>query len=126
MGNIPKSSCLKMSPVCLPSIPGAVLKLCLKRSMKPKFQFLHLENGQAPVWCEALELISLGELSTPQVGEFPREGAVSFLWQVLEPDAPPKYSLSKKACEGILRRAAKRGKELPVMLKEALEAQCVA
>jgi DNA (cytosine-5)-methyltransferase 1 len=44
----------------------------------------------------------------------------------LEPDAPMKYCLSKTACEGILRRAAKRGKELPPMLREALEAQCAA
>jgi DNA (cytosine-5)-methyltransferase 1 len=41
----------------------------------------------------------------------------------LEEQAPEKYCLSRKACEGILRRAAKRGKALPPMLKEALEAQ---
>jgi hypothetical protein len=29
--------------------------------------------------------------------------------------------LSAKACEGILRRAEHRGKQLPPMLKEALE-----
>jgi hypothetical protein len=34
---------------------------------------------------------------------------------------PPKYSLSPKACQGILRRANARGKELPPMLKAALE-----
>ena len=43
---------------------------------------------------------------------------------ILQADAPERYYLSKKACEGILRRAAKRGKQLPPMLKEALEAQC--
>jgi hypothetical protein len=42
---------------------------------------------------------------------------------ILQADAPEKYFLSKKACEGILRRAAKRGKQLPPMLTEALEAQ---
>jgi hypothetical protein len=46
------------------------------------------------------------------------------LSQILEADVPEKYSLSSKACEGILRRAAKRGKELPPMLQEALLAQC--
>jgi hypothetical protein len=35
---------------------------------------------------------------------------------------PPRYSLSAKACSGILRRAERRGKELPPMLKKALEA----
>lgn len=32
-----------------------------------------------------------------------------------------KYYLSPKACLGILRRAERRGKELPKMLKDALE-----
>jgi hypothetical protein len=43
------------------------------------------------------------------------------LSQILEANAPEKYYLSPKACAGILRRAEKRGKELPPMLKEALE-----
>lgn len=34
-----------------------------------------------------------------------------------------KYSLSPKACTGILRRAARRGKALPPMLLAALEQQ---
>ena len=34
-----------------------------------------------------------------------------------------KYCLSLKACEGILRRAASRGKELPARLAAALKAQ---
>ena len=34
-----------------------------------------------------------------------------------------KYSLSPKACAGILRRAERRGKALPPMLKTALEQQ---
>jgi hypothetical protein len=34
-----------------------------------------------------------------------------------------KYCLSLKACEGILRRAASRGKDLPARLKTALVAQ---
>jgi DNA (cytosine-5)-methyltransferase 1 len=34
-----------------------------------------------------------------------------------------RYSLSPKACQGILRRASKRGKPLPPMLEAALRAQ---
>jgi hypothetical protein len=45
------------------------------------------------------------------------------LSQILEDSPHPKYSLSAKACQGILNRAAKRGKELPPELKAALEAQ---
>ncbi len=41
---------------------------------------------------------------------------------VLQADVHPRYSLSPKACAGILRRAAKRGRELPPTLKAALEA----
>lgn len=56
-------------------------------------------------------------------GEFPREENASQLSQILEDSAHPKYSLSAKACAGILRRAEKRGKALPLELKEALENQ---
>lgn len=38
-------------------------------------------------------------------------------------DVPQRYYLTKTACEGILRRAAKRGKPLPPKLLEALERQ---
>ena len=102
-----------------------ILGLSSKRSQKPKFQYLSLENGQMPEWSEAMELVSLGEYLTLNITESPSVGVESFLSQALEPDAPEKYFLSKKACEGILRRAAKRGKELPPLLKEALEAGTV-
>ena len=36
-------------------------------------------------------------------------------------EVPIRYSLSAKACEGILRRAARRGKVLPARLQRALE-----
>ena len=48
--------------------------------------------------------------------------AVCSLSQVLETEVARKYFLSPKACAGILRRAEKRGKELPAMLREALSA----
>jgi hypothetical protein len=38
-------------------------------------------------------------------------------------DVPDRFYLSPKACAGILRRAAKRGKTLPAMLATALQAQ---
>jgi hypothetical protein len=60
----------------------------------------------------------------PVFGESPSVAVESSLSQILEADVPARYSLSKRACEGILRRAAKRGKELPAMLAEALLAQC--
>ena len=47
----------------------------------------------------------------------------SSLADVLETSALPKYYLSQKACEGILRRASKRGKKLPEALEKALVKQ---
>jgi hypothetical protein len=36
-------------------------------------------------------------------------------------ELPPRFSLSAKACAGILRRAQRRGKDLPTMLRQALK-----
>lgn len=47
----------------------------------------------------------------------------SHLSQILEEFPLPKYSLSAKACIGILNRAERRGKKLPEILKKALEKQ---
>lgn len=42
------------------------------------------------------------------------------LADVLEPTAPPRFFLSPRAAAGILRRASKRGRELPAALHSAL------
>ena len=65
----------------------------------------------------------LGDYTMHSFGESPREENVSRLSQILEDSAPRKYFLSPKACDGILRRAEKRKKELPPELKAALLAQ---
>lgn len=65
----------------------------------------------------------LGEYTMRSFGESPKEGVESRLSQILQDDPLPKYCLSEKACQGILNRANRRGKELPKELKEALEAQ---
>jgi hypothetical protein len=44
------------------------------------------------------------------------------LSDVLESNVSERYFLSKKACAGILRRAEKRGKDLPGVLRAALKA----
>jgi len=47
---------------------------------------------------------------------------VASLSDVLEiGTVPPRFSLSAKACSGILRRAERRGKKLPELLQRALE-----
>lgn len=42
------------------------------------------------------------------------------LSEILESETPARYYLSAKACQGILRRAEKRGRALPKPLREAL------
>lgn len=61
---------------------------------------------------------------TLNIGEKPRVPNPTKLSEILQEDANPKYNLSAKACKGILNRANKRGKELPEILRNALEAQC--
>ena len=62
----------------------------------------------------------LGECMTRNTGESPNVAVVSRLSQILEETPQAKYSLSAKACQGILRRAERRGKDLPPTLKAAL------
>lgn len=66
------------------------------------------------------------ELSMLNTGESPSEDAASSLSQILLAGVPEKYYLSPKACQGILRRASVRGKELPEVLRLALERQANA
>ena len=60
------------------------------------------------------------------IGAFPKEDNESTLSQILMEGVPEKYYLSPKACLGILRRASARGKELPEILRVALERQASA
>ena len=57
----------------------------------------------------------------------PNADAVCSLSDILETgDVPQRYFLTAKACQGILRRAEKRGKDLPMKLLEALSAVAAA
>ena len=65
-----------------------------------------------------------GEFLILNTGPAPRSGAAgSTLWSILEARPHPRYFLTRKACQGILRRASERGKPLPEQLKTALEIQ---
>lgn len=64
-----------------------------------------------------------GECSTRNTGESPSVAVESRLSQILEATPHGKYRLSSKACQGILRRAERRGKALPGILKEVLLTQ---
>lgn len=61
-----------------------------------------------------------GECLMRNTGESPSVAVESRLSQILEETPHTKYYLSEKACQGILRRAERRGKDLPKQLKAAL------
>ena len=63
---------------------------------------------------------------TLSFGEYPNAENVSTLSQILQVGVPEKYYLSQKACLGILRRASARGKQLPELLRKALEKQAAS
>ena len=80
-------------------------------------------NSQAFYWSVTGRLLT--ELMMRNFGERPNEERESHLSSVLEGDTQRlrKYYLSPAACQGILNRAKRRGKELPELLKRALIAQ---
>ena len=60
---------------------------------------------------------------TLSTSEWPSDASVCSLSDVLETgDVPQRFFLTERACQGILRRAEKRGKSLPPSLRAALEA----
>ena len=100
-------------PSCKPSVTSA---------KKDSFLFLNLKGDGGNLLGASWEMVSVlpGESMTLNFGEYPSDGRESTLSQILDLNAPEKYYLSQKACAGILRRAEKRGKTLPSMLKDAL------
>lgn len=101
---------------------------CLKSSVKSKTKtpmFLNLLGGGGALLAQSWEMgiPSLGECSTLVFGESPSVAEESGLWQILEANVPQKYFLSARACVGVLRRAERRGKELPEILETALKQQ---
>lgn len=109
-----------------------------QRSQKKVPLFLNLQkvDGVMPDAYWETDGASLGAYMTHSFGEkpymlteescfqaLPNGVSESLLSQILVDTAHPKYSLSAKACKGILNRASRRGKELPKVLKDALESQ---
>ena len=95
---------LKTSPVYYPQIEGQTLPLSF--------------DG----WSNAGMAFAGGYL-TLSISEFPSGASASSLSDILETgDLPRRFFLSSTACRGILRRAARRGKELPPALENALRA----
>lgn len=98
----------------------------------PVFLYLKVDGRQRD-WCMGTDGPLHGQYTTPSTTEFLKEEDES-LWcpttggylpirsclsAILAP-ADSRYHLSAKACQGILNRAERRGKELPEILKKAL------
>lgn len=87
-------------------------------------------NGRVLVWSMEDDGEWRGSLSTLNTSGLHSGGAgcsslpcLVSLSSVLETGPiPPRFFLSETACAGILRRAEKRGKELPTQLLHALQA----
>lgn len=95
---------------------------------RPMFLYLREADGLTAdaLWvAEPTESLfpSLGDYTTRSFGASPSVVRECRLSQILEEQPHPKYLLSAKACKGILTRAERRGKELPTVLRLALERQ---
>ena len=120
MENIQSSLFGKMYPELFQAIKGVTLKPLSKKSRDQHSNACKWEMGKSWNGPRAGPIFH-GEHWTPNIGEVPqRRKKESTLWEIIELNAPHKYFLSQKACQGILRRAETRGKELPKILKDAL------
>ena len=95
------------------------------RLRNQSFMLLNLREGAGnilgPYW--EIDPQWLGCGGTLNTSECPKDAVESSLSAILQEDVPSKYYLTRKACLGILRRAAERGKDLPAQLGLALKAQ---
>lgn len=91
-------------------------------SLTTELMCLDLREGYGNLLGAYWETTSVlpGESSMRNTSESPSVAVECSLSEILQVDAPEKYSLSARACNGILRRAEKRGKTLPDMLRDAL------
>src|SRR5271165_2705092 len=102
--------------------PSAVSWARLSAQMMP-YSRQGEKDGRVLAWFPGHGHGSLGGFSTLNISDSPNDASACSLSQVLQTTLiPPRYYLSAKACAGILRRADKRGKELPELLARALAA----
>ena len=125
------SQCGKTSPVHSAVTKEKTSMLSSKRSQasnNPELLYLNLrkESGIIPdvSWVKVGRLP--GVYTMLNFGESPSVESASTLLQILEEPTQENsflkpYLLSKRACQGILNRASKRGKTLPELLQNALE-----
>ena len=128
MDNTRDTASGRTSPALSPPTEELTSKLSSKqlselRKMGSRCLRLRITDGRNRTYIWETDGAWLIEFSTLNTGACPNEGQESTLSEILLAEVPEKYYLSPKACLGILRRASVRGKELPEVLKKALERQ---
>ena len=128
MDNIQDTASGRTCPAPSPPIGETISKLSSKQLSELKKKGsrclrLRITDGRKRTYIWETDGAWLTEFSTLNTGPSPNEEQESTLSQILLAEVPEKYYLSPKACLGILRRASVRGKELPEVLKKALERQ---
>lgn len=111
-GQNPGATTLRMEAGVLPGVPTTLSSSA------------YLNGGEGLLsWPISMDSPPHPFYLTMNIGEKPREPNPTRLSEILEDSPDPKYSLTAKACDGILRRSERRGKPLPPELKEALMIQ---
>ena len=119
----------KTCRVSCPAGPEKILPASYRCSADGKSVSLTAGGANAESSSPHLDaLVWRGEYLTLNIPEFPNfrgqsrnEGDVSSLSDILvRGSIPQRYYLTARCAEGILRRAERRGKPLPLVLKEAL------
>jgi hypothetical protein len=112
----------KTLPVCSAKMTGGHLLRWLESWLGAGLTFQQT-GSELPVWRLGQKDSSSGSYWMRSSREYRRGAVACSLSEILETGpVDRRYFLSPKACAGILRRAAKRGKDLPPALRLALEA----
>ena len=112
------SSSGKTSRASLLQTADLILKPSLKKFCRSPF--LYLDTSAMQDWLTVDSVKSRGDCLTLNTGASPSVVKESSLSLILQHDAPPKYYLSQRACEGILCRAKNHNVILPQELLSAL------
>jgi len=128
-GRAPAGRCSKTSLDCSAATGAETLLPWLEKWLGANLTFRQVA-GKTPVLLSDRSGSSSGLLWTRNMSEWNHipeqslsDAGVCSLSEILETGPiDPRYFLSAKACAGILRRAEKRGKELPKTLLLALQA----
>ena len=118
----------KTSQALSPPTEGMISKLSSKqlsqlKKLGSRCLCLKISDGQKQTYFWETDGAWLTEFLTLNTSASLNDAPESTLSEILLAEVPEKYYLSPKACLGILRRASARGKELPEVLKKALERQ---